>query len=281
MLAAQTNSHWILSLALLASWVSVFDPTPSLAQQNQQRTIESRPDQGTGQSTYNSNCARCHGLDGHGGDKGVDIAGEQGQRLSDSKLFAVVSKGLTGTAMPAFPELSRQQILSVIHYLRILQGKEEARNVPGDASRGKTVFFGKAGCSNCHTICGEGGFLGPDLSSYGLAASAKSIREEIIKPNRVEPTGYRSATVTMQDGTQLEGLLRNEDNFSLQLLTRDGGFHFYTKSDLRNLEYRGRSFMPTDYADRLSSSELDDLVSYIIRSASKASPTTSPNGEPH
>ena len=278
---AGSNSRLIFSLALFTSWVGVFDSTLLLTQQNQQRTVESRPDLATGQATYNSNCARCHGLDGHGGDKAVDIADEHDHRLSDSKFFAIISTGITGTGMPAFPELSGQRIRGVIHYLRILQGKEVTRNIPGDASRGKTIFFGKAGCSNCHTISGEGGFLGPDLSAYGFAASAKSIRDEIIKPNRAEPSGYRSAIVTPRDGTQLEGLLRNEDNFSLQLLTKDGEFRFYSKSDLRNLEYRGHSFMPTDYADRLSSSELDDLVSYIIRSASTAGPTKIQSGEPH
>ena len=82
--------------------------------------------------------------------------------------------------------------------------------------------------------------------------------------------------LTTADGERLEGLIRNEDNFSLQFQTKDGSFHFFQKSDLRNLERRDSSLMPTDYRDRLSSSELDDLVSFLVSvtpDANKAAPS--------
>lgn len=266
------------AVALLLSSGGLVYSVPSPAQ-NQRHAAELKPDLAAGQGIFNSNCAGCHGLDGRGGDKGIEIGGESGRRLSDAKLLSVISKGIAGTSMPPFPELSESKIRNVIGFLRLLQGKQEDRTVPGDPARGKDLFFGKAGCSRCHSISGAGGFLGPDLSSYGFTASAKSIRDEITRSNRVESSGYRSAVLTLQDGTKLKGLLRNEDNFSLQLLTKDGGFHFYLKSDLSNVEYPGRSFMPSDYANWLSASELDDLASYIIKSASRINTPTSKDGE--
>ena len=59
-------------------------------------------------------------------------------------------------------------------------------------------------------------------------------------------------------------MARNEDNFSLQIQALDGTFHFFTKSELRSIEYQARSLMPSDYGSRLSRQELDDLVSYLM-----------------
>jgi putative heme-binding domain-containing protein len=179
--------------------------------------------------------------------------------------------------MPAFHNLSAQQIGSLVGYVRILQGKLDARMTPGDPARGKEVFFGKGECSTCHMISGEGGFLGPDLSAYGSSTSAKSIRDEIVRPDRIEAAGYRSAVLTTRDGDRLEGVIRNEDNFSVQLQTKDGGFHFFQKSDLQTLQPLGQSLMPANYRQRLSSDELNDLVSYLM----KASPAASHPQESH
>jgi cytochrome c oxidase cbb3-type subunit 3 len=231
-----------------------------------------------GQPVFESNCAGCHGLDGRGGDKGVDIVDNlAGHPLSDAKLSGIITKGIAGTSMPAFPELNPQDVRAIIGVLRSLQGRAEARNLPGDAGRGKSIFFGSAGCSNCHTLSGKGGFLGPDLSSYGLNSSTAAIRDAITRRDRIEPSGYRSASLTTRQGEKIDGIIRNEDNFSIQFLTKEGTFHFFQKSDLQKVEPLGHSLMPSDYGDRLSGDQLNDLVSYIIKSASSASTTTMEN----
>ena len=167
--------------------------------------------------------------------------------------------------MPAFHSLTAPQIRTLVSYVRILQGNLQARTLPGNAKRGKEVFFGKGECSSCHSISGEGGFLGPDLSTFGSALSANAIRDEIVKPNRTEPAGYRSAMLTTSNGDRVEGVIRNEDNFSVQLQTRDGSFHFFQKSNLRAVEHPVQPLMPTNYGGRLSKSDLDDLVSYLMK----------------
>lgn len=55
-----------------------------------------------------------------------------------------------------------------------------------------------------------------------------------------------------------------EDNFSLQLQTPDGTFHFMATSDLEGLEYSSRTLMPSDYGSTLSPNELNDVVSYLM-----------------
>ena len=54
-------------------------------------------------------------------------------------------------------------------------------------------------------------------------------------------------TATIRGGEKVVGRIRNEDNFSLQLQTLDGTFHFVIKSDLEGLEYNSQPLMPSDY----------------------------------
>ena len=231
-----------------------------------------------GQRVFDTNCAGCHGLDGRGGDKGIDIVDNlAGHNLTDAKLRSIIANGIAGTSMPAFPELNQQQVRNIIGYLRSLQGSAGARELPGDAARGKTIFSGSAGCSTCHTLAGDGGFLGPDLSNYGTNSSVTAIRDAIIKRDRVEPAGYRSAVLTTLQGERLEGIVRNEDNFSIQFLAKDGTFHFFQRTELQKIESLGHSLMPSDYGDRLSATDLNDLVSYIIKSTSSATAPTTEN----
>ena len=230
-----------------------------------------------GRATYGSACAGCHGLDGSGSDKAVDISGSAKVRsFSDSQLSEIISNGIPGTGMPAFHNLSERQNRAVVAYLRSLQGKMVTPTLPGDARRGKGIFFGKAECSSCHTISGEGGFLGPDLSGYGSTASAKEIRDEIIRSRRIPPQGYRPAVLVTSNGDRLEGMIRNEDNFSVQFQTKDGSFRSFQKSELRNLDRLETSLMPTNYGERLSPTELDDLVSFLVTAAPDASKAGTP-----
>jgi cytochrome c oxidase cbb3-type subunit 3 len=266
MLLSRKSSQLLLWLSLLL-WAVVFHAPSSRAQQDD-ADDDFKKAAVPGARAFNSTCAGCHGLDGRGSDKGANIAGSDKVRhLSDAQVSAIVSNGVAGTGMPAFHSLSARQIGSLVGYLRILQGKVEERTPPGDATHGKEIFFGKGECSSCHTDSGEGGFLGPDLSSYGSSMSARAIRDQVVRPVRNVPAGYRSAVLTTHAGDRLEGIVRNEDNFSVQLQTKDGSFHFFEKSELRTLESLGQSLMPTNYRERLSADELNDLVSYLMNAA--------------
>jgi len=73
--------------------------------------------------------------------------------------------------------------------------------------------------------------------------------------------------VTTRDGQKFSGIMRNEDNFSLQLQTLDGAFHLFLKAELENVTHQPNSLMPSDYASTLSPDELNDLVSFLIAAA--------------
>ena len=220
---------------------------------------------GEGKQIFATTCAACHGLDGAGGEHGPDVSHRREvQGLTDKALQQIVRGGVPGTGMPAFRSLSDAQVKAVVGYLRSLQGQGAATQVSGDPKHGQAIFFGKAGCSQCHMAGGEGGFIASDLSSYASMPSASDIRDAITDPNRNLDPRKRPVAVTTADGQTLTGVVRNEDNFSLQLQTPDGALHLFAKPELKSIEYQSRSLMPDDYASRLSRQELDDLVSYLV-----------------
>jgi cytochrome c oxidase cbb3-type subunit 3 len=258
------NSCRLIAISLLLCAGGLVVPF-SPAQQGDSLENDFKKNPLPGQRAFNSTCSGCHGLDGRGGEKAPNIAGSaRVQHLSDVQIASIISRGVPGTGMPAFRSLSPGQVRAVVGYLRVLEGRIETRAAPGDAAHGKEIFFGKGECSTCHMMSGDGGFLGPDLSTYGSAMSAEAILKALLNPARIIPSGYKSAVATSREGTRVEGVVRNEDNFSVQMQAKDGSYQFLQKSELQSLEYLGQSLMPTNYGERLSRAELNDLVSYLM-----------------
>lgn len=240
------------------------------------RRRELKPDPAAGKRTFASTCANCHGLDGRGGERAPDIAERpRVQQLSDDQIFKIIEKGIPETGMPAFRSLQSPAIRAVVVYLRTLQGAKWAVNLPGDPAYGETIFAGKAECSGCHMVAGKGGFIASDLSDYARAHTVEQIRKEITTPPNSDPRA-RMVTATARSGEKYTGRIRNEDNFSLQLQTLDGMFHFLPKSEIETLEYSAQPLMPSDYGSKLSPDELNDVVSFLMRVASTNSTQSEP-----
>ncbi|HWF46534.1 MAG TPA: c-type cytochrome [Bryobacteraceae bacterium] len=227
--------------------------------------------QQVGQQQF-ARCETCHGLDGRGGEHAPNIATDPKiQALSDRDLIRIVRSGIPSAGMPEFgSSLDASQIHAVVDYLRILQGQRKAAvAVTGDPEHGRLLFFGSAGCSDCHTVDGQGGFLGADLSNYGGVHAPAEIREAIVDPNQNLDPRHGTVVVVTKTGETFTGVLRNEDNFSLQMQTADGSFHFFDKADLARVEHPAKSLMPSQYESKLGSKNLDDLISYLMKSAAK------------
>lgn len=126
---------------------------------------------------------------------------------------------------------------------------------------------------------GSGGFLGRDLSAYGAALSPGEIRSTIVRGGDTASKANKTAVITVRDSGKLTGIIRNEDNFSIQLQSLDGSFHFLSRSDVAQVEFLPAPIMPTDYGATLSSAELDDLVNYLASAAKAAKSSKKANWE--
>lgn len=235
-------------------------------------------DASTDSRLFSSHCASCHGLDGHGGERAPDIAGnEELQKLPDAGLAKIIREGVPGTGMPSFRSLGETSIHVLVRRLRALQGQDPKAGLPGSPKAGRVLFFGEAGCSECHMVHGAGGFMGPDLSGYGSTRSPGEIQEALTNSANYPEYSREVVVATTLNGKTFTGIVRNEDNFSLQLQTKDGAFHLFDKSALRQLERRPESLMPTDYASRLSRQQINDLISYLLQVGRRPQPASQPN----
>jgi cytochrome c oxidase cbb3-type subunit III len=265
-----------LAMLLLAMWA--VNGQVARAQATPQTARDGKHVSAVGKQTFSSSCAGCHGLDGRGGERAPNIAeNPKVQRLADSEIFHIIENGVPGAGMPGFHALESSQIKAVVAYLRTLQGTKNTIKLPGNPARGETIFFGKAGCSGCHMVAGKGGFIASDLSGYPRVHSIEEIRSAITKPTsgndrQMNDQNIRLVTATVSGGHKYIGRVRNEDNFSLQLQTLDGTFHFISKLDLESLEYNSEPLMPSDYGSILSSTGLDDVVSYLMSVANASRP---------
>lgn len=238
------------------------------AQSKQGEHSKSNASQVEAKAAYESMCATCHGLDGRGGERGPNIASlPEVSRKTDAQLVKILADGKINAGMPSFSSNGPAKLSALVAYLRVLQGRGSAMPLPGDPEEGKSLFFGKAKCAGCHMVGGQGGFFAEDLTTYAEGMSADTVRAAIANPTKGLDPRRGMVAVILSDSTMLSGLARNEDNFSLQLQTSDGKFHFLDKSEIQSLTYTGQSPMPSDYVTTLSPAELNDLVSYLIRSA--------------
>jgi quinoprotein glucose dehydrogenase len=137
--------------------------------------------------------------------------------------------------------------------------------VGGNASRGRSLFYEHAAvaCTRCHQIgTDSGGNAGPKLDGLASRATREHLLESIVLPNAQITTGFESTLVTTLSGAVLAGVVRNETDTSLTLLTPDEGEVSLSKKDIRTRS-RGPSGMPEGFGETLTRFELRDLVEFL------------------
>jgi cytochrome c oxidase cbb3-type subunit 3 len=214
-----------------------------------------------GREQYEAACGGCHGITGKGG-RGPRLAGiARVRNMPDKMMFETIKEGVKGTPMPPF-SLSEPQIWQLVSFIRNLNATAIDQQVAGDGARGEAFFFGTGKCSGCHMIRGRGGLLGPDLSNLGSTRSVEAIEESLKSPNALIEPGYAGVSVVTLEGQRVSGVLRNESNYSIQILDGAGNFHLFSKRELKELVRRRKSLMPTP---SLSERDLQDVLAFLSR----------------
>src|SRR5713226_2676383 len=217
-----------------------------------------------GRKIFASGCALCHGSDGQGG-RGPNLRERVfWHPLDEETLYKAVQKGIPGSEMPP-ANLPEEQAWQVVAYVRSLTSPAIEGPLPGDPRSGEELFWGKAGCNQCHRIRGRGGMLGPDLTNIGGTRPLPQLRDAILDPDADVAPGYRAVTVVLKNGKTLRGVARNRTNYSLQLQDADGNLHLLSMAEVSELVLGKGSPMPKDFGKRLSAKEIDDLLAYLSR----------------
>lgn len=213
-----------------------------------------------GMGLFRTRCADCHGMDAKGV-RGPDITQVWASGRSDQGLFSTLRNGVAGTEMPSVGErTSNDEIWKILAYLRTL-ASTPTEVVAGNTQNGEKVF--RAQCAGCHRVNGRGGRLGPDLSRVGVARARPVLVRRIRGAMEDFLSGYEPVTVTTKNGQTVQGVKKNEDLFSVQVMDSRERIQGYLRSDVRTVADGKQSAMPTFGPERLSESDLNDLLSYL------------------
>jgi cytochrome c oxidase cbb3-type subunit III len=224
---------------------------------------------------FADNCGICHGADAHAGDKGPDLnTGQFKHGSSDSALFQTITHGVPGTIMPA-NNLPSDQVWAIIAFLRSTVVAAKAP-VSGSRETGGKFFWNAGKCANCHMVNGKGGVLGPDLSQIGGTRTIQYLTTKLRDPDKELTTGLREpnadyvvpisnsrVTVVTNQGQRIDGVPKNEDTFSLQMIGTDNEVHLFLKKDLKEVSHEQKSPMPAYTSKVLSDAALKDLLAYL------------------
>jgi alcohol dehydrogenase (cytochrome c) len=219
-----------------------------------------------GKRLFDASCVVCHGAGGAGTERGPALdTGRFKHGDEDFDVFQTIQKGVSGTQMPPFSSLRAEELWQLVSYVRSLSrvaSAGESAAELGNASRGEQLFFGAAQCSSCHEVNGRGPPLAPDLSEIGKQAPA-AIRAGIEHAGRQFAASARYVKVALRDGTQLNGLVKNEDSFTVVLQVLDGEYRLLDRRQIRTIENAAPAIAPASLAQRLSAEQKADLVAYL------------------
>jgi cytochrome c oxidase cbb3-type subunit III len=252
----------IAMLTLILMCISTRGETPQSSSRSQKSPLALNPSAiQAGRKRFVQNCGACHGSSATGGRAPKLADSPRVHEMPDKRIFNIIQNGVPGTAMPS-NRLPDQQIWEIVLFIRSLNAVANDQFVPGDPASGKALFFGTAECAKCHSIAGQGGSSGPDLSSVASRQSAESIRQAIVAPSQFIEPGFAVVVVVNASGERLEGIVKNESAYSMQLQDLGGDFHSISKSDVSDIIRRPESMMP---AATLSRQQLQNILAFLSR----------------
>jgi putative heme-binding domain-containing protein len=180
-----------------------------------------------------------------------DLATEQWQALRNNPDRQLASRAATlEKATGRAPNPDKKKLIDSL--LPSVQAK-------GDVAHGKEVFT--KNCAVCHTIEGQGGKVGPDLTGIG-ARPRVDLLAEVLDPNRSVEGTYRQWLAQTGTGDVIAGRLLSENEVAVELIDATGKVHELQRKDMRRLLASDLSVMPEGF-EQLPPQDLKDLLEYL------------------
>jgi len=146
--------------------------------------------------------------------------------------------------------------VAMARYVALVDNAELPRPV---AARGRQLF--RDTCAACHTLFGDGGDIGPDLTGSNRA-SLDYLLHNILEPNAEIPNAYRTATVELTNGRVLTGLVAAQDAAVVVVQTSNERLPV-PRADIKSLVQSDVSMMPEGLLTPLSETDVRDLIAYL------------------
>jgi putative heme-binding domain-containing protein len=185
-------------------------------------------------------------------------------RIKKSEVPAYVARQLRRVVGNGFVEVwgpidqvSGDKAVAYKRYQHLL--KDQALKT-ADLNNGRALF--QRTCSACHTLYGEGGKLGPDITGSNRT-NIDYLLSNLIEPSSEIQDDYRMVVITSRDGRTFSGnvIAENDRQVTLRVIGQDQ--LVLNKSDIQSREIASVSMMPEGLMQTLTDKEVLDLVAYL------------------
>jgi putative heme-binding domain-containing protein len=135
-----------------------------------------------------------------------------------------------------------------------------------DFSHGRRMFS-VAKCFACHRFDGEGGAVGPDLTSLAGRFSPRDILESIIDPSKTISDQYAAVQIVTGDGRIIVGRIVNLKGNDYRINTNmlePGNLTVIRRDNIEEMGPSRVSMMPTGLLNTLKKHEILDLMAFLV-----------------
>jgi putative membrane-bound dehydrogenase-like protein len=130
----------------------------------------------------------------------------------------------------------------------------------GNPYDGRGLFGEK--CGKCHRLFGQGGDLGPDLTSYQRTDLSRFLAN-ILDPSLEIREGYQTTVIETEDGLIVSGFIESEDDVQVSIRQIDGQLARVPKELIVDQFMAKISLMPKGLLDDLDEQQARDLFAYL------------------
>ena len=143
---------------------------------------------------------------------------------------------------------------------RIAQLNDILQSGNSDPYRGKPVYM--QSCGKCHLLFGDGGRIGPDLTSYQRKDELRLLIN-VVNPSAEVREGFETHNVLTTDGRILSGFLFDQDNQVIVLRGVDGQNVTIPRDQIDEMIPQMKSLMPEGLLRDMTDQQVRDLFAYL------------------
>ena len=130
----------------------------------------------------------------------------------------------------------------------------------GNPYNGRKMYL--ASCGKCHVLFGEGGRIGPDLTSY-KRDDVHTMLVNVVNPSAQIREGFENYVVVTNDGRTLTGLMADQDSRIVVIRGSEGQSVVIPRSNIEEMSASPKSLMPEAVLKDFSEQQVRDLFAYL------------------
>jgi len=219
-----------------------------------------------GAAIYTGSCARCHGDDVRGTDKGPDLLRSLPVLHDRREMLYGKELGPLLTTLPnhsykfnetQLGDLSQFLTSAINGILRSGYNSTPANLLSGDAKAGEAYFNGAGGCTKCHSATG-------DLAEVGKRYTPSALQQKLLFPNYGLFLKKKvQVTAKLPGGKSYTGDLIRIDDFTVTLHEKSGETRSFNRVPGVTVTTDDPYTAHADLLDKYTDADIHNLTTYL------------------